>query len=111
VPIFRQGDGRTVEPVETYLIIRRGSWRTTEEVRGAQQRSSVEGEGMVESVRWLRSYVLAETDGTLGMVCLYQATSPEAIRRHSYAAGLPVDEVVAIADTVVARPDPLGVTA
>jgi hypothetical protein len=96
--------------VETYVIVRRGGWRTTEEIRAAQLRSSAEGEGMAESVRWVRSYVLAETDGWLGMVCVYQATSPEAIRRHSYAAGLPVDEIVAVADTVVAQPDPLSVT-
>jgi Protein of unknown function (DUF4242) len=97
--------------VETYVIVRREGWRTTEEVRAAQLRSSGEGDGMAESVRWIRSYVLAETDGSLGMVCVFQATSPEAIRRHSYAAGLPVDEIVAVADTVVAQPDPLSVTA
>jgi hypothetical protein len=94
-----------------YLIVRRGGWRTTEEVRAAHLRSTIEGDGMAESVRWIRSYVLAETDGSLGMVCLCQATSPEAIRRHSYAASLPVDEIVAVADTVVVQPDPLSVTA
>ena len=32
--------------------------------------------------------------------------SPEAIRSHAYRAGLPVDEIVAVADTLVVRPDP-----
>jgi Protein of unknown function (DUF4242) len=109
--MLRHGDIRTVDPVETYMIVRRGGWRTTDEVRGAQLRSSVEGEAMAEGVRWIRSYVLAETDGSLGMVCVYQATSPEAVRRHSYAASLPVDEIVAVAETVVVQPDPLSVTA
>src|SRR5919197_5956958 len=107
----RRGAAPTVGAVEMYLIVRRGGWRTTEEVRAAHLRSTIEGDGMAESVRWIRSYVLAETDGSLGMVCLYQATSPEAIRRHSYAANLPVDEIVGVADTVVVQPDPLSVRA
>jgi hypothetical protein len=57
-------------------------------------------------VRWLRSYVLAEDDGTLGTVCIYQATSPEAIRDHAQRVGMPADENFAVADTVVLRPDP-----
>ena len=39
-------------------------------------------------------------------VCIYQASSPEAIRRHAAAADLPVDEIVKVADTVIVRPDP-----
>jgi uncharacterized protein DUF4242 len=91
--------------METYVIFRRNGWRTAEELREAAERSTAEGERMPDDVRWIRSYVLAETDGSLGTVCIYQATSPEAIRRHAYAATLPVDEIVAVADTVVVRPD------
>ena len=36
---------------------------------------------MQDDVRWIRSYVTAEPDGTVGTVCIYQASSPEAIRR------------------------------
>jgi hypothetical protein len=97
--------------VETYLIMRRSGWRTADELQEAARRSTVEGDRMAEDVRWIRSYVVAETDGSLGMVCIYQATSPEAIRRHAYAATLPVDEIVAVADTVVVRADPVSVTA
>ena len=50
--------------------------------------------------------MLAETSGELGTVCIYQASSPEAIRVHSYRAGLPVDEIVAVADILVVHPDP-----
>ena len=97
--------------METYLIVRRNGWRTADELREAAGRSTIEGDRMAENVRWIRSYVLAETDGSLGTVCLYQASSPEAIRRHAYAATLPVDEIVAVADTVVLRPDPVSVPA
>ena len=55
--------------------------------------------------------MLAETSGELGTVCIYEASSPEAIRTHAYRAGLPVDEIVAVADTVVVRPDPQPVAA
>ncbi|MBV8734370.1 MAG: DUF4242 domain-containing protein, partial [Solirubrobacterales bacterium] len=39
-------------------------------------------------------------------VCIYEATSPQAIRKHSSLADLPVDEIIPIADTVLVRPDP-----
>lgn len=90
--------------METYLILRRGAWHTPDELRAAVARSSEEADNTPDDVRRLRSYVLAETTGELGTVCIYQARSPEAIRRHAYAAALPVDEIVAVADTVV-QPD------
>jgi hypothetical protein len=92
--------------VETYVILRRGAWRTPDELRAAAARSSEEADKTPDDVRWLRSYVLAETSGELGTVCIYQASSPEAIRTHAYRAGLPVDEIVAVADTIVVHPDP-----
>ena len=58
----------------------------------------------------IRSYVTAEPDGTVGTVCIYQASSPEAIRAHASKAVLPVDEIVKVADTVVVRPDPVPAT-
>ena len=45
--------------------------------------------------------MLTELDGSLGTVCVYDAPSPEAVRLHAYRAGLPVDEIVAVADSVV----------
>ena len=97
--------------METYVILRRGGWRTPEEFHAAAARSSAEGDKTPDDIRWIRSYVLAETSGELGTVCIYQASSPEAIRSHAYRAGLPVDEIVAVADTVVVRPDPQPVAA
>jgi hypothetical protein len=97
--------------LETYVILRRGGWRTAEELQAAAARSTEEGERMPDDIRWIRSYVLAETSGELGMACIYEASSPEAIRKHAYRAGLPVDEIVAVADTVVLQPDPVSVPA
>jgi uncharacterized protein DUF4242 len=97
--------------VNTYVILRRGGWRTADELREVAERSTAEGERMSDDVRWIRSYVLAEPDGSVGTVCIYEGTSPEAIRAHAGAAELPVDEIVAVADTVVVRPDPAPVGA
>ncbi len=93
--------------METYVILRRNGWRTADDLSQAAARSTAEGERMTDDVAWLRSYVLEERDGTVGTVCIYQASSPEAIRRHAVAADLPVDEIVRVADTVVVRPDPV----
>jgi hypothetical protein len=92
--------------METYVILRRNGFRDADDLRAAAERSTLEGEKMSDDVRWLRSYVLGEQDGSVGTVCIYQATGPEAIRRHAARASLPVDEIIPAADTVVVRPDP-----
>lgn len=97
--------------METYLILRRGGWRSADDLAPAAERSTSEGERMPDDIAWIRSYVLGELDGTVGTVCIYQASSPEAIRRHASAAGLPVDEIVRVADTVLVRPDPIATLA
>jgi Protein of unknown function (DUF4242) len=97
--------------MDTYVILGRSGWRTADDLREAAARSTAEGERMPDDVRWVRSYVTAETDGGVGTVCIYQASSPEAIRRHASAADLPVDEIVKVANTVVVRPDPMPVPA
>ncbi len=91
--------------MDTYVILRRSGWRTPEDLQQAAARSTAEGEKMADDVRWIRSYVLEEGSG-VGTVCIYQASSPEAIREHAQRADLPVDEIVAVADTVIVRPDP-----
>jgi hypothetical protein len=98
--------------VKTYAILRRSGWRSPEDLAEAAARSRQVGdEQMPDEVRWIRSYVLEEGDGSVGTVCIYQATSPEAIRRHASVADLPVDEIIAVADTVLVRPDPEPVAA
>lgn len=96
--------------MNTYVILRRSGWSSPEELQEAAARSSKVGdEEMSDDIRWIRSYVMAEEDGRLGTVCVYQASSPEAIREHASRAFLPVDEIVQVADTVVVRADPQAV--
>ena len=93
--------------METYAVLRRNGWRTSRDLQEAVLRSIAAGDAMPADVRWIRSYVTSERGGSVGTFCIYQATDPEAIRRHAGAADLPIDEIVAIADTVVHRPDPM----
>ena len=93
--------------MDTYVILRRGAWASGDELQEAAGRSKQVGdEEMSDDTRWIRSYVLSEPDGSVGTVCIYQATSPEAIREHASRAGLAADEVIPVADTVTIRPDP-----
>jgi hypothetical protein len=92
--------------MQTYAILRRSGWRSGEELEEAAGRSTKVGDEMSDDIRWIRSYVLEEDGGSVGTVCIYQATSPEAIRKHAGEADLPADEIIPIADTVIVRPDP-----
>jgi thiamine biosynthesis protein ThiC len=93
--------------MNTYVILRRNGWRSPEDLQTAAARSTKVGdEEMSDDIRWIRSYVLEEDGGSVGTVCIYQASSPEAIREHASKADLPVDEIIQVADTVLVRPDP-----
>ncbi len=93
--------------MQLYAILRRSGWSSGAELQEAAARSTKVGnEQMPDEVRWIRSYVLDEGAGSVGTVCIYEASSPEAIHQHASLADLPVDEIIPIADTVVVRPDP-----
>lgn len=51
-----------------------------------------------EGVRWLYSFLASDKRKTY---CLYEAPSPEAIRRAAQRAGLPADSVVEVTDRVL----------
>jgi hypothetical protein len=92
--------------MQLYAILRRSGWRTPEDLQEAAARSTrVGNEDMPDEVRWIRSYVLDE-GGPVGTVCIYEATSPEALQKHASLADLPADEIIPIADTVIVREDP-----
>src|SRR4030081_1668724 len=93
--------------MNTYVILRRGGWRSPEDLQAAAERSTNVAEGeMSDDIRWIRSYVLEEHGGSAGTVCVHQAPSPEAIRERASRAELPVDEIIPVMDTVMIRPDP-----
>jgi thiamine biosynthesis protein ThiC len=93
--------------MDTYVILRRTGWQSPAELEVAAGRSAQVGdEEMSDDIRWIRSYVLEEDGGSVGTVCIYQASSPEKIREHASRADLPADEIIRVADTVIVRPDP-----
>jgi Protein of unknown function (DUF4242) len=93
-------------------MLRRNGWQTPEDLEAAALRSKqIADEQMSDDVSWIRSYVLVEEDGSLGTVCIYQATGADALRGHAELAELPINEIVPVADTVILRRDPKLVTA
>jgi hypothetical protein len=76
--------------MKTYVILRRNGWRTPEDLQQAAARSRQVGdEEMSDDIRWIRSYVFPEDNGSLATVCIYQASDEDAIRKHADAADLP----------------------
>jgi hypothetical protein len=93
--------------MKTYVIRREKAWQNPGELEAAAGRSKeIAGSEFPDDIAWIRSYVIGEPDGTLGTVCVYQASGIEAIRDHAKRVGMPADEILEVADTVVIRPDP-----
>jgi hypothetical protein len=95
--------------MDLYVILRRNGWRSAAELEEAIGRSArVADEEMSDDIRWIRSYVLDEGIGAVGTVCIYEASGPAKIREHARRAGIPTDDVIPVADTVVLHPDPVN---
>ena len=93
--------------MQTFVIMRRGAWEEESELQDAAAESTrIADEEMSGQVRWIRSYVIEEEDGTLGTVCIYQAEDEDALMEHAQRAELPADEILKVADTVIVRDDP-----
>jgi thiamine biosynthesis protein ThiC len=93
--------------MQTYIILRRSAWESSEDLdEAAAQSIQVADDDMDGRIRWIRSYVIEEEDGMLGTVCVYQAEDEEAILEHANRAELPADEIMPVADTVIVRDDP-----
>jgi uncharacterized protein DUF4242 len=94
--------------MQTYAIRRQRAWQSPEELEQVAKRSKeVADAEFPDDVRWIRSYVIAEDGGSLGSICIYQATDADTIRRHAARVGMPADEILDVADLVVIRPDPV----
>jgi hypothetical protein len=92
--------------MDLYVIRRRGVWADQKELEATSAESARVGDEMSDRLRWIRSYVVSETDGRLGSICLCEASDPEAIREHSRRSGAPVDEMQVVTATAIVRDDP-----
>ena len=95
-----------------YAIRREKAWASPEELEKTAARSKqVADDDFPDDIRWMRSYVIKEDGGTLGTICIYEASNVEAVKEHAKRVDMPADEVLEIADTVIIRPDPQPQTA
>lgn len=93
--------------MDLFMIRRNKGWKTPAELEAAAKRSTEVAESdFPDEIRWIRSYVVAEENGDLGTVCIYEAANEDAVRRHADGVGMPADEVLSVVDTVIVRPDP-----
>jgi sporulation protein YlmC with PRC-barrel domain len=93
--------------MKTYVIRREQAWQSAEELEATATRSKEVAESdFPQDISWIRSYVISEPGGSLGTVCIYQATDVDAVKRHAERVGMPADKVLEVDDTVIIRPDP-----
>jgi len=94
--------------MKLFAIRRRSNWKDKAELSTTAGVSArVGNEEMPDKVRWIRSYVVREPNGRLGTVCIYQGVDEAAIREHARRAGMSVDEITLVEDTVIVRDDPV----
>jgi hypothetical protein len=92
--------------VDLYLVPRTRAWLSEEEVAAVTDCMPAVVDTMREDIRWIRSYIVREDDGTFSGYCVYEASSPETLLRHAEALKLPTDAIKPVAATLVAAPDP-----
>jgi sporulation protein YlmC with PRC-barrel domain len=93
--------------MNTFAIRREKAWQSPKELEATAERSKeVAGTEFPDDIAWIRSYVIKEEGGTLGTICIYQASSVDNVREHAKRVDMPADEVLEIAETVIVRPDP-----
>jgi hypothetical protein len=61
--------------------------------QGAEVCLTVVGNNTQDNVTWIHSYVTKDKNKTF---CIYDAPSPEAIRKAAQTNGLPVDEITQV---------------
>jgi Protein of unknown function (DUF4242) len=92
--------------MNTYAIRREKAWQSAEELDQAAERSKQVAESdFPDDIRWMRSYVIKEDGGSLGTICIYEASDVDSVRAHAKKVGMPADEILEVADTVIIRPD------
>jgi hypothetical protein len=90
-----------------YVIFRSHAWPDQAALERAAGRATRVANGELDGrVRWIRSYVYEEADGTLGSVCIFQATDRDMLFEHARRADLACDDVRPIARAMIIDADP-----
>jgi hypothetical protein len=92
--------------MNSYVILRCAGWASAADLeKSAGISARVANDEMPADIRWIRSYVTNHADGRLGTVCVYEATSIEAIHEHARRARLPITEIHPVRTTVIINED------
>ena len=92
--------------MNTYVIRRRNGWNNAAELEKTGAVSNDVSAEMSDKVRWIRTYVVTEEDGTPWVDCICQGVIDKTIREHARRVDMPADEIVPVADTLVVNADP-----
>ena len=85
-----------------YVVPRTRAWLSEEELAAAADCMPAVTEAMGGRIRWIRSYVVSEDDGTFSAFCVYEATDPGVLREHAESLGLPTDAIKRVHTTLAA---------
>ena len=100
--------GRRVARVNLYIVPRTRAWLSEEELAAASDCIPAINESLRGHIRWIRSYIVSEEDGTFSAYCIYEASSPDVLLQHADALGLPTDAIKPVSATIVKAPDPVA---
>jgi len=79
--------------MDLYVVSRTGAWHSEEELDAAAECMPALLDTFAGEIRWIRSYVYAEDDGTYSADCLFEATSMERLEALADASMLPADRI------------------
>ena len=79
--------GRSVARVNLYIVPRTRAWLSEEEVAAAGDCIPAVNETLRDHIRWIRSYIVSEEDGTFSAYCIYEASSPDVLLQPRRRAG------------------------
>ena len=79
--------------MQLYAIRRRNGWNSPEALKQAAARSSASATRRCPTTCAGSAATSRRGQRPLGTVCIYEATSPAAIRKHADRADLPADEI------------------
>lgn len=89
-----------------YVVPRTRAFLSEEEIDATIECGLALIDTMSDDLRFIRSYVVHEDDGTFSAFCVYEASGPEVLERYSEAMRLPTDAIKPVATTIVNAPDP-----
>lgn len=88
--------------MDLYLVSRRRAWLSEEELAATAECAGAVLDTFDGDIRWVRSYIFAEDDGSFSADCLYEAVSAVRLEAYVEAMMLPADEIRQVHATAAA---------